>query len=56
MAPVGLLGTPKLLMDQDLLGLDPLWAAAGSPMHVFETSAKALLEITGATVAEIKAS
>ncbi len=54
-APVGLLGTPRLLMDQDLLALDPLWAAAGSPMHVFETTAEALLEMTGASVAKIKA-
>ena len=54
-APVGLLGEPKLLMDEDLLALDPLWAAAGSPMHVFETKAKALLAMTGAHVAEVKA-
>ena len=54
-APVGLLGRPKLLMDRDLLELHPLWAAAGSPMHVFETSAKALLEMTGAQVGEIRA-
>ena len=34
-APVGLLAPPMLLMDEDLLALDPIWAAAGSPMHVF---------------------
>ncbi len=53
-APVGLFGTPLLLMDRDLLPLDPVWAAAGSPMHVFETGAERLLAMTGATVAELR--
>ena len=53
-APVGLLGRPKLLLDRDLLALDPVWAAAGSPMHVFETKAEALLSMTGATVADVR--
>ena len=53
-SPVGLLGEPIVLMDQDLLALDPLWAAAGSPTHVFQTEAKAILAMTGATVAEVR--
>jgi prolyl-tRNA editing enzyme YbaK/EbsC (Cys-tRNA(Pro) deacylase) len=53
-APVGLIGAPLLLLDQDLLALDPVWAAAGSPMHVFRTSARALVEMTGVTVAEVR--
>ncbi|GAC1343103.1 MAG: YbaK/EbsC family protein [Acetobacteraceae bacterium] len=53
-SPVGLLGAPTLLLDRDLLTLDPLWAAAGSPMHVFETRAEALLAMTGATVADVR--
>jgi prolyl-tRNA editing enzyme YbaK/EbsC (Cys-tRNA(Pro) deacylase) len=43
-----------LLLDEDLLTLDPVWAAAGSPSHVFQTSAKELLRITGAKVASIR--
>jgi prolyl-tRNA editing enzyme YbaK/EbsC (Cys-tRNA(Pro) deacylase) len=44
-----------LLLDEDLLALDPIWAAAGSPSHVFQTSAESLLRITGAKVASVKA-
>ncbi len=54
-APVGHVSMPMLLLDQDLLALDPIWAAAGSPRHVFQTSATELLRITGATVAAIRA-
>ena len=54
-APVGLLGRPVLVMDSDLLRLDPLWAAAGSPTHVFQTTAQALRAMTGAQVADVKA-
>jgi len=53
-APLGLPGAPLLLMDRDLLALDPVWAAAGSPMHVFETRAATLLTMTGAAVADIR--
>jgi prolyl-tRNA editing enzyme YbaK/EbsC (Cys-tRNA(Pro) deacylase) len=53
-APVGHLTPPLLLLDQDLLALDPIWAAAGSPSHVFRTSPTELLRITGATVAVVR--
>ena len=53
-APVGHLTPPMLLMDEDLLALDPIWAAAGSPSHVFRTTAAELLRITGATVAAVR--
>ena len=43
-----------LLLDEDLLALDPIWAAAGSPRHVFQTSAAELLRITGAQVAVVR--
>jgi prolyl-tRNA editing enzyme YbaK/EbsC (Cys-tRNA(Pro) deacylase) len=52
-APVGHLAPPILLLDRDLLALDPVWAAAGSPRHVFRTTPAELLRITGATVAEV---
>jgi prolyl-tRNA editing enzyme YbaK/EbsC (Cys-tRNA(Pro) deacylase) len=37
-APVGHLNPPMMLLDEDLLALDPIWAAAGSPNHVFRTT------------------
>ena len=54
-APVGHLEPPLLLLDEDLLVLDPIWAAAGSPSHVFRTSAAELMRITGARAATIRA-
>ena len=53
-APVGHLATPLMLLDRDLLALDPIWAAAGSPHHVFRTDAAGLLRLTGAVVADIR--
>jgi prolyl-tRNA editing enzyme YbaK/EbsC (Cys-tRNA(Pro) deacylase) len=53
-APVGHLTPPLLLFDRDLLSLHPIWAAAGSPSHVFPTEAETLLRITGAPVADVK--
>ena len=52
-APVGHVGAPLLLIDADLLALDPVWAAAGSPRHVFRTSAAELCRMTGAKVAAV---
>ncbi len=54
MSPLGHLGTPLLLFDRDLLALHPIWAAAGSPSHVFQTEADTLARITGAMVADIR--
>jgi prolyl-tRNA editing enzyme YbaK/EbsC (Cys-tRNA(Pro) deacylase) len=53
-APVGHLAPPLVVFDQDLLALDPIWAAAGSPSHVFPTRAEALVRMTGAVVAEVR--
>jgi len=53
-APVGHLTPPLVLLDEDLLALDPVWAAAGSPRHVFRTTAAALLRITGAQAAGVR--
>ena len=52
-APVGHTTPPFVLLDRALLALDPLWAAAGSPMHVFRTSAAALLRLTDGQVADV---
>jgi prolyl-tRNA editing enzyme YbaK/EbsC (Cys-tRNA(Pro) deacylase) len=54
-APVGHLVAPLTLLDQDLLALDPIWAAAGSPAHVFRTTAADLARLSGGTVADIRA-
>ena len=53
-APVGHLTSPLVLLDEDLLALDPIWAAAGSPSHVFRTAPAALKRLTGATVAVVR--
>jgi prolyl-tRNA editing enzyme YbaK/EbsC (Cys-tRNA(Pro) deacylase) len=53
-APVGHLTPPILVFDRDLLELHPIWAAAGSPNHVFPIAATTLAQITAATVADIR--
>ncbi len=53
-APIGHLTPPLVLMDEDLLALDPVWAAAGSPMHVFRTTPAVLMAISGATPAAVR--
>ena len=50
--PVGHLTRPLTLIDRDLLVLDPIWAAAGSPTHVFRTPA--LVRLSNGTVADVK--
>lgn len=54
-APVGHTVPPLLLLDEDLLALDPVWAAAGSPRHVFRTGAAELARMTGARTAPVRA-
>lgn len=54
-APVGHAHPPLILLDHDLLALDPIWAAAGSPTHVFQTSAAELERMSGGTIADVKA-
>lgn len=53
-SPVGHRATPRIFIDQDLLALDPVWAAAGTPQHVFRTSAAELVRMTGGEVADVK--
>ncbi len=52
-APVGHLCPVTTIIDSALLTLDPLWAAAGSPRHVFATTATALLRLTQGKVGEV---
>jgi prolyl-tRNA editing enzyme YbaK/EbsC (Cys-tRNA(Pro) deacylase) len=49
-APVGLPDDVPVLMDQDLLGYDTVWAAAGTPRSVFPVAPAALRDVTRATV------
>ena len=53
-SPIGHTAPPLLVIDQDLMALDPVWAAAGSPLHVFRTTAQDLQRMTGAVVADIR--
>ena len=53
-SPIGHIVPPLLVFDRDLLALHPIWAAAGSPHHVFRTEAETLARLTGAPVADVK--
>ena len=53
-APVGHLDPPRVFIDADLMRLDPVWAAAGSPRHVFRTSAAELARMTGGEITDVK--
>lgn len=53
-APLGHLTPPLVLVDRDLAGFDRVWAAAGSPMHVFETTPAELLRLSGGRLADIR--
>lgn len=51
--PVGHLTPPVLVFDRDLLGFDVVWAAAGSPSHVFALAPDVLARISGAIIADV---
>lgn len=53
-APLGHLTPPVVLVDEDLFALDRVWAAAGSPVHVFATTPAELLRISGGRRADVK--
>lgn len=50
-APLGHLNPIETWMDPRLLDFETVWAAAGSPNHVFEVSPARLAAATGAVVA-----
>jgi len=52
--PVGHRGAPRIFIDADLMQLDTVWAAAGSPRHVFRTTAAELARLTRGQIADIK--
>lgn len=53
-APLGHAEPPIVLIDRDLLALDPIWAAAGTPNSVFRLSPDELVRISDGTVADVK--
>ncbi|HEY3222462.1 MAG TPA: YbaK/EbsC family protein [Pseudolabrys sp.] len=53
-APVGHMGCPRVFIDVDLMTLDPIWAAAGSPRHVFRSTPSELVRLTGGAIADVK--
>ena len=53
-APLGHAEPPIVLIDRELLALDQIWAAAGTPHSVFHLTADELIRISGGTVADVK--
>ena len=55
-APVGHAAAPPpvVLVDRDLAAFDRVWAAAGSPRHVFATTPDELLRLTGGAWAVLR--
>ena len=53
-APVGHLTLPVVFIDEDLLGLPEVWAAAGTPNAVFRVLPAQLAEVTGGSVLRVK--
>lgn len=54
-APVGHLNQIDAWLDPRLLAFDQVWAAAGTPRHVFAIAPADLLRLTGATMADFTA-
>ena len=53
--PLGHATSLRTFMDENLLGFDIVWAAAGTPHHVFRVLPGRLAEVTGARIAELAA-
>ena len=51
-APVGHLNPVRAWFDPRLMEFDTIWAAAGTPHHIFPIAPTKLLAITGAELAE----
>ena len=52
--PIGHDHGSAVLIDEDLMALSPVWAAAGSPRHVFAIEPARLRELTRGQVADVK--
>jgi prolyl-tRNA editing enzyme YbaK/EbsC (Cys-tRNA(Pro) deacylase) len=51
-SPVGHLNPIRAFIDPRLAEFDVIWAAAGTPHHVFPISAERLMSLTGAEISE----
>ena len=51
-APLGHLTASPTWMDQRLMAFDTVWAAAGTPRHLFRTAPAKLLQATKATLSD----
>jgi prolyl-tRNA editing enzyme YbaK/EbsC (Cys-tRNA(Pro) deacylase) len=54
-APLGHLSPPRAFFDRHLLTFPMVWAAAGTPRHLFGIDPAQLLQISGATVEDFTA-
>ena len=54
-APLGHTGPVRLVLDQDLLQFEEVWAAAGTPFSVFPLAPAALQALTGADWSDVRA-
>jgi len=54
-APLAHLTPPLVLIDARVMALSRVWAAAGSPAHVFETTPERLLALSAGRVVEVAA-
>jgi prolyl-tRNA editing enzyme YbaK/EbsC (Cys-tRNA(Pro) deacylase) len=54
--PIGFPAPIPTFIDRDLLQYDVVWAAAGTPRHVFPIAPQELVRITGGRVADLKLS
>lgn len=52
--PVGHVSPPITVIDEDLLQLDEIWAAAGTPNAVFALTPAALVALTSGTVGTVR--
>jgi prolyl-tRNA editing enzyme YbaK/EbsC (Cys-tRNA(Pro) deacylase) len=52
--PIGHAEPLYTIIDQDLMRLDEVWAAAGTPKSVFKLRASRLLEMTAGVLKSIK--
>lgn len=52
--PIGHISAMDIFIDADLMELDEIWAAAGTPNAVFPLTPAELVKMTGGTVVAIK--
>ncbi len=54
-APVGLISAVPVWCDPRLMAFEAVWAAAGTPRHIFRIAPAELVRVTGAKVADFVA-